>query len=181
MSDGLVAQLNDLNRCIRCDCGACVSGYENHEHICSGDKGCVAPLEPKLRKAIILAGRAATALTEARAEIERLRQEVLVKDSAIIEAAKLAKKLMTRAVQAEQEHTDMMWQRRRAEERAEEAESALAEAVEVMRPFADEAAKYDPDEGDSHEHAWGRLDLTIGHLRTARRFIASQEPAEQEK
>lgn len=73
----------------------------------------------------------------AKAEIERLRQEGLVKDSAIIEAAKLAKKLMTRAVQAEQEHTDMMWQRRRAEERAEKAESAFAEAVEVMRPVAD--------------------------------------------
>lgn len=45
----------------------------------------------------------AQALTEARAEIERLTEQALVKDHAIIEAAKLAKKLMTRAVAAESE------------------------------------------------------------------------------
>ncbi len=46
---------------------------------------------------------AATALTEARAEIERLTEQALVKDHAIIEAAKLAKKLMTRVAASESE------------------------------------------------------------------------------
>ncbi len=121
-------------------------------------------------------GEAATALEEARAEIERLRQEGLVKDSAIIEAAKLAKKLMTRAVQAEQEHTDMMWQRRRAEERTEEAESALAEARKVIEPIVSRL------EWDGHMQRWALApDMPAGSITAARRFIASQEPAEQEK
>lgn len=46
---------------------------------------------------------AATALEEARAEIERQAEQALIKDHAIIEAAKLAKRLMTRAVAAESE------------------------------------------------------------------------------
>lgn len=53
--------------------------------------------------------------------------------------------------------------------------SALAEAVEVMRPFAREAANYDPDEGDGPETSWCRLDMTIGHLRAARAFVQQHE------
>lgn len=53
--------------------------------------------------------------------------------------------------------------------------SALAEAVDVMRPFAREAANYDPDEGDGPETPWCRLDMTIGHLRAARAFVQQHE------
>lgn len=122
---------------------------------------------------------AAATLEAQAAEIERLRASELAKENERLKQWIDLHRGDTMSLSNEVENfrSEMI----AAESRAEKAESALAEAVEVMRPFADEAAKYDPDEGDSHEHAWGRLDLTIGHLRTARRFIASQEPAEQEK
>lgn len=52
-----------------------------------------------------------------------------------------------------------------------ELSTLRARVREVVGPIADQADKYDPDEGDSHEHAWGRLDLTIGDLRAARQLM----------
>lgn len=91
--------------------------------------------------------QAAQALTEARAEIEEWRQ------AASVEAG-LRREFFTRAEKAESELSTLR-----------------ARVREVVGPIADQADKYDPDEGDSHEHAWGRLDLTIGDLRAARQLM----------
>ena len=83
--------------------------------------------------------QAATALSKAIAEIERLNSQVDEREGRL---------------------------------KAESELSTLRSRVrEVVGPIADQADKYDPDEGDSHEHAWGRLDLTIGDLRAARQLM----------
>lgn len=89
----------------------------------------------------------ATALEEARAEIERLRGD-LVNERRVVTIQSKAR------VAAESELSTLR-----------------ARVREVVGPFAEQASKYDPDEGDSHEHAWDRLDLTIGHLRAARQLM----------
>jgi len=38
---------------------------------------------------------------------------------------------------------------------------------EALRPFAQDAARYEPDEGDSGQRLWGEITLTIGDLRRA--------------
>lgn len=46
----------------------------------------------------------------------------------------------------------------------------------ALRPFANEAHRYDPDENDGHETPWSRLTkITIGDLRKARAAIAAAE------
>ncbi|GJE37812.1 hypothetical protein [Methylobacterium persicinum] len=77
--------------------------------------------------------------------------------------------------EAEREHTDMMWQLRRAEERSEDAEasaSALRERVAVLeailKPFSEAAENLDDDE---HGHLWespAAMALDAEHLRAAR-------------
>lgn len=54
--------------------------------------------------------------------------------------------------------------------RAERAEAAL-------KPFAEEAKRYDPDDGDGEEWLWAASDghLRIKHLREARDAIARPE------
>lgn len=44
---------------------------------------------------------------------------------------------------------------------------------EVLRPFADEAAKYDPDENDGDDKLWAynASGLRLKHLREARRLL----------
>lgn len=50
--------------------------------------------------------------------------------------------------------------------------TALRERVEkleaALRPFAEEAARYEPPEGDDEQLLWGEFKLTIGSLRRAR-------------
>jgi hypothetical protein len=59
------------------------------------------------------------------------------------------------------------------------AEAALKEAVELLRPFADEAAGYDPPEGDDGHNCYAVPSrLRIGHLRAARRFIEAHTGGE---
>lgn len=47
------------------------------------------------------------------------------------------------------------------------AETRIAALEAALKPFADEAERYDPDEGDSHYVAWAS-DFLIGSLRRAR-------------
>ena len=58
-----------------------------------------------------------------------------------------------------------------AESRASSAEAQLAEMREALRPFAEAAAGYDPDEGEDRDVAWAH-DFTIGSLRRARRVLS---------
>lgn len=97
---------------------------------------------------------AATALEEARAEIERLREQVFE---------------LEHGVEDQMEEAAYHAKQRAAAE--SELSTLRARVREVVGPFAEQASKYDPDEGDSHEHAWYRLDLTIGHLRAARQLM----------
>lgn len=92
---------------------------------------------------------AATALTEARAEIERLTEQALVKDHAIIEAAKLAKRLMTRALAAESELSTLR-----------------ARVREVVGPFAKDFDLNDCADRDDID----AMEVSIGHLRAARQL-----------
>jgi hypothetical protein len=43
----------------------------------------------------------------------------------------------------------------------------LAAAQEALKPFAEAAGRYDPDDGDDDQAAWAN-DFTIGDLRRAR-------------
>lgn len=90
---------------------------------------------------------AATTLTEARAEIEALK-------GMLFDMEQLKNTYRNDCLLAESELSTLR-----------------ARVREVVGPIADQADKYDPDEGDSHEHAWGRLDLTIGDLRAARQLM----------
>jgi len=45
---------------------------------------------------------------------------------------------------------------------------------EALRPFAKEAEKYEPDEGDDKSTAWD-TSLTIGHVRRARSVLAPEQ------
>jgi hypothetical protein len=63
--------------------------------------------------------------------------------------------------------------------RAEQAERALAEAVEVLRPFASEAdgprlcgAELGDDWKPFLHRSYNDVDITNGHLRAARAFVA---------
>lgn len=58
--------------------------------------------------------------------------------------------------------------------RAEAAEKRCEELEAAMKPFADEAGCYDPDEGDDNYVAWGS-DFTIGSLRNARALLSTKE------
>jgi len=52
--------------------------------------------------------------------------------------------------------------------------TARIERLEAaLKPFADEAVKYEPDEGDSEELIWD-ISLTLGHLRNARRELENK-------
>lgn len=94
---------------------------------------------------------AAQVLTEARAEIERLRNLLGDPEGTIA-------------------HADAITAR------AEKAESALAEARKVIEPIVSRL------EWDGHMQRWALApDMPAGSITAARRFIASQEPAEQEK
>jgi hypothetical protein len=55
----------------------------------------------------------------------------------------------------------------------------LAKAREALEPFAEAAASYDPDEGDSKDVAWSH-DFTIGSLRRARTALTSGAPKGEE-
>jgi hypothetical protein len=44
---------------------------------------------------------------------------------------------------------------------------------EALKPFADAADQYDPDEGDDANEAWS-IDVTIGDLRRARAALAKE-------
>lgn len=48
---------------------------------------------------------------------------------------------------------------------------------EALKPFADEAASFDPPEGDDDYPPYGDLDLTIGDLRRARTALTPKEKA----
>ena len=75
---------------------------------------------------------------------------------------------------------DYIEKSRKANTRAEAAESrlttalaALGEAREALEPFAKEAVKYDPDNGDGDMPPWdSHAVLTIGDLRKARATLA---------
>lgn len=70
MTDDIVARLRSLNRCIRCGCQSCTSGFENHDHICTAGPSCVKPLEKRLRAAIVLAEQAAKEITTLNAHVD---------------------------------------------------------------------------------------------------------------
>jgi hypothetical protein len=55
--------------------------------------------------------------------------------------------------------------------RAERAESSCEAMAKALEPLAEEAARYEPPEGDDDRLAW-RTDLVIGDLRRARTLIA---------
>jgi len=59
-----------------------------------------------------------------------------------------------------------------SKEYAETLEARLSEALEALRPFADAAQSYEPDEGDNADVAWAH-DFTIGSLRRAHTFLNS--------
>lgn len=63
---------------------------------------------------------------------------------------------------------------RKAHARAEAAEAALAKAREALKPFADIAVHYDPDEGDNNQPLWGENHLKIGDLRRARAALKGE-------
>ena len=75
-----------------------------------------------------------------------------------------------------------------ADARAEAAESrlttalaALGEAREALEPFAKEAVKYDPDNGDGDMPPWdSHAVLTIGDLRKARATLAKINALERQ-
>ena len=46
---------------------------------------------------------------------------------------------------------------------------------EALKPFADEAERYEPDEGDDRHVAWSSP-FSIGALRRARSALAEKEP-----
>lgn len=82
------------------------------------------------------------------------------------------------------EHTDMMWQRRRAEENAEAAEARVAELEKALEPFAKACAR--AEAGNAHfggihakdvpdSQKYGVLGVTWGHLRAARRALEGGE------
>ena len=101
----------------------------------------------------IATDEAATALTEARAEIERLRNLLGDPEGTIA-------------------HADAITAR------AEKAESALAEAVEVIDHLSSFSIS---DELGRTGKVADLCKAWVEHKKAARRFIASQEPAEQEK
>ncbi len=57
---------------------------------------------------------------------------------------------------------------------ATEAAARIAELEAALKPFADEAARYDPDENDNQSLAWASTSFRIGQLRAAR---AARYPA----
>lgn len=57
--DDLPQRLRKLNKCIRCDCPSCSSGYENHSHHCTEGPGCIKAIEGRLLQAQRLALMAA--------------------------------------------------------------------------------------------------------------------------
>ena len=58
-----------------------------------------------------------------------------------------------------------------------ELEEERGRLREALRPFADEAERYDPDEGDDRDVAWVS-DFPIGALRRARSAIAKKDPSD---
>lgn len=121
MTDDIVARLRSLNRCIRCVCSSCRSGFENHDHICTEGPGCVKPLEKRLRAAIVLGGQATDRIEAAEARVRELE-------------AQLA------AVRAECAKTSNSYLAR-----AEAAERALAKAYERAAQVCDERSKREAD------------------------------------
>lgn len=61
-----------------------------------------------------------------------------------------------------------------ATERAEKAEAERDALKEALKPFADEAFRYEPDDGDSDLPIWD-CQLTLGNLRTARSALESSK------
>lgn len=58
--------------------------------------------------------------------------------------------------------------------RADAAEARVKVLEKELEPFAKEAERYEPDEGDDDQIAWAS-DFTIGLLRRARAALASKE------
>lgn len=46
-------------------------------------------------------------------------------------------------------------------------EARVAELEAALRPFAEEAQRYEPDDGDSNMPAWSSNEFSIGHFRRA--------------
>lgn len=55
-----------------------------------------------------------------------------------------------------------------------ERDRRIAELEAGLKPFADEAEGYDPDEGDGRDVAWNS-DFTIASLRRARALLSGQQ------
>jgi hypothetical protein len=55
-----------------------------------------------------------------------------------------------------------------------EAASRIEKLVAALRPFAEWADAYEPDEGDEHELAWNHR-ATIGMLRAARKALEGKD------
>ena len=51
----------------------------------------------------------------------------------------------------------------------------IAELEAALKPFADDAAAYDPDQFDDHDHAYCSR-FEVGHLRSARSALQPKEP-----
>jgi uncharacterized protein with LGFP repeats len=100
-------------------------------------------------------------LEEARATNEQLRGETYL---ASAEAAEFHR-----------DNAVTMWDAERA--RATAAEAKVARMGEALKPFADAADSYDPDEGDDRHAAWAH-DFTIGSLRRARSALQSEKDRE---
>ena len=58
-----------------------------------------------------------------------------------------------------------------------EAQQRRIEELEAaLKPFADDAAAYDPDQFDDHDHAYCSR-FEVGHLRSARSALQPKEPS----
>ncbi len=57
----------------------------------------------------------------------------------------------------------------------EARDARIAELEAALKPFADDAAAYDPDQFDDHDHAYCNR-FEVGHLRSARSALQPKEP-----
>jgi len=57
------------------------------------------------------------------------------------------------------------------DEMVDAADARIAELEAALMPFAEQAERYDPDEGDDLQSAWDSGGITIGDLRRARAVL----------
>lgn len=111
---------------------------------------------------------------EAAARIEALSALVLHLQKVLGDEPQSVWRDVHLSVTADEAIADFTKEREALEAENNRLRALLDEAVEVVRPFAETAASYDPNEDDGHLAAWAH-DLTISSLRRARAFLAKME------